>query len=230
MKNAVNPHALIFIKTTDGSYTFHDSDLNENYHSINGARTESQYVYIDHGLSTLKKEHIDVLEMGFGTGLNAILTWQFAHLHNKSVYYQTIENRPIAADNLPVPDFIAADKEWAKKWILLHLADWNQGIHFDHLFKILKLQTDLTSFQTTNYFDIVFFDAFAPSVQPELWTAAIFKRIYRMLKPGGILVTYSSAGIVKRSLVESGFMVNRIQGPPGKKHMLRAIKKQVEDL
>lgn len=214
----------------DGSYTFRNPDLHENYHSINGARTESQYVYIEHGLSTLKKEHIDVLEMGFGTGLNAMLTWQFAYLKNKSVFYQTLENRPIEADNLPVPDFIAANKEWANRWMLLHLAGWNQDIQFDHLFRIQKLKTDLISFQSTDFFDIVYFDAFAPSVQPELWTTDIFKKIYGMLRPGGILVTYSSAGIVKRSLLAAGFMTNRIQGPPGKKHMLRATKKHVEDM
>lgn len=230
MKNVVDSTPLIFIKTTDGSYTFRNPDLNENYHSINGAKTESEYVYIQEGLSTLNKEHIDVLEMGFGSGLNAILTWQFAHLNNKSIYYQTIENRPIEGCNLPVPDFIVSSKAWSDRWVTLHLAEWNKDMTLDHLFMIQKVNTDLMSFHTSSYFDIVYFDAFAPSVQPELWTADIFKKIHTMLRPGGVFVTYSSAGNVKRSLFDAGFTVSRIQGPPGKKHMLRATKHPVEDM
>lgn len=224
MRNVVDDKRLTLLKTPDGSYTFHDEVLQESYHSVHGAKTESEYVYLDQGLSMINKDRIRVLEMGFGTGLNAFLTWQFALHHQKSIYYRTIEKNPIPPQLLPIPDFVVGNKDEEQLWNSLHAAIWERELCLDSCFTIWKTETDLGAFLTSDRFDIVFFDAFAPSIQPELWTLDVFEKIFILLNPGGMLVTYSSAGTVKRAIQSAGFDLERLPGPPGKKHMLRAFK------
>lgn len=224
MKNAVDDKRLTLLKTPDGSYTFYDEVLQENYHSVHGAKTESEYVYINQGLSTITKDRIRVLEMGFGTGLNAYLTWQFALHYQKSIYYRTIEKNPISPQLLPTPNFIGGNKEQEQLWNSLHAVVWEREFCLDSCFTFWKTETDFGTFSTADGFDIVFFDAFAPSIQPELWTLDIFEKVFTLLYPGGMIVTYSSAGAVKRAIQSAGFDLQRLPGPPGKKHMLRAFK------
>ncbi|MEK0420208.1 MAG: hypothetical protein RLZZ161_59, partial [Bacteroidota bacterium] len=224
MKNVDNKSNIVIKETPDGSYTFQLPDLNETYHSINGAKTESQYVYIDQGISKCNSDPICVFEMGYGSGLNAFLTWKFAVTYQKKILYTAVEKYPISAEILKIPDFIKHDKESEHIWKSLHNSDWNTEIKIDTHFVLLKNHNEIEEITLSGKYDIVYYDAFAPSVQPELWSCEIFQKIFDALKPGGILVTYSSAGAVKRALVSVGFQIERLQGPPGKKHMLRGTK------
>ncbi|MFN4915537.1 MAG: tRNA (5-methylaminomethyl-2-thiouridine)(34)-methyltransferase MnmD [Sphingomonadales bacterium] len=224
MKNAVDSESLVFTATPDGSYTFHHPELQENYHSVNGARTESQYVYIDQGLSLVKKDTIHVFEMGFGTGLNAFLAWQHATSNHKTLCYTAIEKYPLASDLLPIPDFIKTNQSGIDAWIKIQTSAWNKLLTIDNHFNLEKIHGDLTACSHNGLYDIIFFDAFAPSAQPELWSENIFRTLFNALNTDGILVTYSSAGLTKRSLVSAGFKIERLKGPPGKKHMIRAFK------
>jgi tRNA U34 5-methylaminomethyl-2-thiouridine-forming methyltransferase MnmC len=224
MKNVADFNRLILQETPDGSYTFHHTELNENYHSLYGAKTESQHVYLDQGLSKINKDCISVFEMGFGTGLNALLTWQFSIRNKKSIYFRSIETLPIPPEMLPIPGFIRENQNDIPMWEKIHQAQWEKDVRFDDSFTLCKQQCDLLAYAIDSTFDIIFYDAFSPSIQPELWTESVFKKLYVSLKNGGILVTYSSAGLVKKALLTAGFELERLPGPPGKKHMLRAIK------
>jgi len=224
MKNVADQRYLSIKSTPDGSYTIYNSELNENYHSEFGAQTESNYVYIKQGLSIIQKKVIHVFEMGFGTGLNAYLAWTYAQEYNKIVHFISIEKFPVSVDFLPVPSFIDNRMDSVTAWNNIQQAAWNSTRNVDNSFILTKLNVDIADFEHYSTYDIIFYDAFAPSVQPELWTPVIFKALHSRLNPEGILVTYSSAGIVKRALISAGFTLQRLPGPPGKKHMLRAIK------
>lgn len=221
MKNDAKSN-LILTPTPDGSYTLKIADKDETYHSVNGARTESQYVYIEQGLARINKPSIRILEVGFGTGLNAYLAWQFAVQHQKQISYTAVEKYPIQPDNLPPPEFIGNDSGKIAVWKMLHQSKWDAEASIDNNFQLHKKLDSIENTVFNKKFDIVFFDAFAPSVQPEIWSTEIFKNIFFTLEPGGILVTYSSAGLTKMALTEVGFQIERLKGPPGKKHMLRA--------
>lgn len=224
MKNAANQEHLILTETPDGSYTFRHTVLQETYHSVNGAKTESQHVYIEQGLAKIEKETIHVFELGFGTGLNAFLTWQFAVDNHKTVHYATIEKYPVSPQLLKAPDFTHKKNKSVEIWHLIHSAKWDEANRIDFNFILIKQQADIAEFNFNCCFDIVYYDAFAPSVQPEMWTSEIFQKIYNAITPGGLLVTYSCAGSVKRALTTAGFNIERLKGPPGKKHMLKATK------
>lgn len=224
MKNAVDRDSLIFTTTPDGSYTFHHPELQENYHSVHGARTESQYVYIDQGLTLVKKDKIHVFEMGFGTGLNAFLTWQYSVAKHKTIHYTSIEKYPLPPESLPVPDFIKPNHDEISIWNKIQSLEWDHKGSIDNHFVLEKLHGDIIQTTIQGKFDIVFFDAFAPSAQPELWSESVFRKLFNALNKEGFLLTYSSAGLAKRSLTSAGFKTERLKGPPGKKHMLRCIK------
>lgn len=226
MKNDANQRNLIIKSTPDGSYTIHNSVLNESYHSEYGALTESNYVYIENGLATIHKEKIHVFEMGFGTGLNAFLIWRHAQENNTIIHYTGIEKFPVSPDFLPIPSFIQNNIEQVIAWNKIQQSEWNKVLSLDKTFTLCKQHAGILDYQHNALpYDIIFYDAFAPSVQPELWTEEVFTSLFNALNPEGILVTYSSAGRVKRALVSAGFTLQRLSGPPGKKHMLRAIKK-----
>lgn len=212
------------IETSDGSYTFLHTGLNETYHSRHGALTESTYVYIQEGLNKINKDKVTVLETGFGTGLNALLACIESKRSNKQITYFTFEPFPIPFSELPLPRFIQGQTEWTDFWEAIHSCAWNSLQTIHHGFHICKFKSVLENADISENADIVFHDAFAPKYQPELWSEEIFKKLHSMLKPGGLLVTYSAAGMVKSALKTAGFDISRLPGPPGKKHMIRAVK------
>ncbi len=218
-------HSKLII-TEDGSHTVVHSGLSETYHSEKGAINESQHVFIQNGLSLIEKEVINILEIGFGTGLNALLTYQFAIEHKKKINYLALEKYPLKEEivrQLNYSEKLNLDKDI---FLNLHSSEWNKWQNLNPNFELNKQHIDLLEYDFTKQknIDLVYFDAFSPSKQPELWTEAIFERIYHIMSTGGILTTYSSAGIVKRALRGVGFNVNRKPGPKGKFHMLNASK------
>lgn len=224
MKNDVNRNDLQIISTADGSYTLHSEQFGEHYHSLHGAATESRHVYISNGLAGLEQEQITVLEMGFGTGLNALLTRIYGKEHHKTIRYITWEMYPVDPAMLPVPDAGYAADETATYWQEIHQTDWEQEHFIDPLFSLLKIRGDISDVDMVEAADIIYYDAFSIKTQPELWDVPHMRAMFNALKPGGKLVTYSCSGPVKRALREVGFLVKRLPGPPGKYQMLNARK------
>ena len=215
-------------ETNDGSSTFYSQVFGQHYHSVNGAYTESVHVFIknglEHVLSFVKKTEVRVFEMGLGTALNAALCWEFAQTNACKVSYSAVEKFPIGVEQLH--GFVSTDSQVDEKLYRIHELAWEVEHCFDEQFKFVKYQADLEQiqFDAENGFDVVFYDAFSPDVQPELWSETVFRKMYNLLNNNGVLVTYSAKGIVKQALRAAGFTVKRLPGPPGKHHMLRATK------
>ncbi|MEZ4926614.1 MAG: tRNA (5-methylaminomethyl-2-thiouridine)(34)-methyltransferase MnmD [Saprospiraceae bacterium] len=214
--------------TQDGSHTIIAEKFGVSYHSKYGAITESEHVFIKAGLylKAADKKELSILEVGFGTGLNAFMTWLEAERLQLEVKFHSIEAYPITleesealnfAEQLNVPDRQA-------DFINMHKSPWEQNIQLSGSFSLYKTQSLLEDYNTLEKFDIVYFDAFGPGAQPELWTESIFVKMYDCLKPGGILVTFCAQGEFKRTLKKAGFEVERLEGPPGKREMTRAKK------
>lgn len=216
---------LELVKTKDGSSTLYNSHLNEHYHSIFGAYTESMHVFITNGLLALSKEKLRILEIGFGTGLNAILTYETALLKNLTIEYTGLELFPLDWDIVKSLNYQTTIKpENISIFNTMHHVRWGKQTDLSLFFLFEKVNEDLTNFELTKKFDLVYFDAFGPDVQPEMWSYNNFEKIYSSLNNNGMLVTYSSKGFVKENLRKAGFTVKRLQGPPGKRHMIQAIK------
>jgi tRNA U34 5-methylaminomethyl-2-thiouridine-forming methyltransferase MnmC len=213
--------------TEDGSHTIGIPDLGVTYHSIHGAIAESVHVFMEAGLDYLLKEEnlteLNILEMGFGTGLNVLLSLQWNRKNNIPIHYTTIESDPLNPDEYSILNY-GNFLQLGQELQVLHKAAWEQPIKINDRFNFEKVRVDLREFETIEKFHCVFFDAFSPNQQPELWTSEIFKKIYNMLLPSGILVTYCSKSIVRRALQEAGFQVSKIPGPRGKREMVRAIR------
>ncbi|MBN1415787.1 MAG: tRNA (5-methylaminomethyl-2-thiouridine)(34)-methyltransferase MnmD [Bacteroidales bacterium] len=213
--------------TGDGSHTIFHCSLNEHYHSTFGAITESKHVFIRNGLHCVSKDPVTIFEVGFGSGLNAYLAFLDARQHKRSVTYYTIEKYPLdfnVVQQLNYPSLLSAEESNKLLFYTLHETGWEKPIAVTSFFRLYKIKADLISFDPFFYFDVVFYDAFAPDKQPEMWTVEIFRRLYNRLNPGGILTTYCVKGEVKRNLKEAGFGIKKIPGPPGKREMLKAIK------
>ncbi len=212
--------------TADGSHTLESSTGGECYHSTNGALQESMHVFINAGLKAVAGNQLNILEIGFGTGLNALLTLLEAEQKDCGIYYETIEKYPIDIDiasQLNYCDIFSVDKE--KYFKPLHTSDWDKNVAISDGFVLKKCQVDILSFTPSRTdFNLVYFDAFSPDSQPELWSVDVFSKIYQHLQKGGVLVTYSSKGLVKQNLRSAGFTIERLQGAKGKRHMLRATK------
>lgn len=212
--------------TADGSNTLFVPELNEHYHSVKGALTESQHIFIQMGLNHSQAESPRVLEIGFGTGLNAFLTLLEAEKQQREVCFTSIERYPLAEDivhQLGYPEIIAP--EASEKFYALHAAPWNQPVRLSPLFTLHKIEGDFTHFDFQSHYDVIYFDAFAPEKQPEMWSQPLFDSLYRQTAPGGILTTYCAKGVVRRMLQTAGFTVERLPGPPGgKREILRASK------
>jgi len=215
------------IITGDGSTTLFVRDLNEHYHSTFGAITESGVVFIDAGLKPVLKnaDWINVLEIGFGTGLNALLS--FLAATGKTIHYTTIEAFPVDQNIIATLNFADFHKYENAGTIfgLLHQVPWETEQIIADQFYIIKLHSKIEDVVLPDgHFDLVYFDAFGPEVQPELWTEEIFSKIGKSMKRGGILTTYSAKGQIRRNLRSAGFTVEKLPGPPGKRHITRATK------
>lgn len=223
--------AIKIIETADGSTSFYNEELDETYHSRHGAVQESLHVFIGAGLFPLVEiqKDISILEMGFGTGLNAWLTAIKATGLNLNISYTTLEAFPITNEQVEKLNYSEWGKNEAEKKLFakIHEVSWEEFIEINQHFRIKKIKIEFERFQAEQEFDLIYFDAFGPDTQPELWKEEIFDKMYRSLKPGGVLVTYSVKGLVRRAMKNAGFIVEKIPGPPGKREMSRAIKEAV---
>ena len=215
------------IKTADGSHTIRIEQWDEQYHSKHGAISESYHVFIEMGLSYIEKTDISILEMGFGTGLNALITLIESAQKSIRVSYTGIEAFPVAKEEWQILNYTEQLEaiSYTKSFQLMHTAPWQTPVSISDNFVLTKIKMDMIQFQGDEEFDLIYFDAFGYRVQPELWDSDIFRNMFRSLKPGGILVTYAAKGVVRRTLQEVGFEIERLPGPPGKREMLRASKK-----
>lgn len=209
----------------DGSSTLYRADLDEHYHSFHGAIQESMHVFIEAGLNQVRtKSALQVLEIGFGTGLNALLT--MIQNPERLVHYHALEKYPVPTDLAAAINYpqLLGGEEVLRWFTAMHTCVWGVEVEIQKPFYLTKLEVDLCEYNSETFYDLVYFDAFAPDKQPELWTDSIFNKIFGMMAQGGVLTTYSAKGTVRRSMQEAGFKVQRIPGPPGKREMLRAIK------
>jgi tRNA U34 5-methylaminomethyl-2-thiouridine-forming methyltransferase MnmC len=212
--------------TEDGSHTVYLPDLEEPYHSIHGALRESKHVYIMHGLQTVDKEHIRILEAGFGTGLNALLTLAETGRSGQSVYYHTVDKYP-----LDPHVYRSINHENMVEGIppgtltKMHEAPWGRDLRLTDHFSLYKELSDFRTMDPPGRYDLVYFDAFDPQKQPHLWTPEVFSSISRLTHTGAVLVTYSARGSVRRALESNDFHVDKVPGPPGKRDMIRATRR-----
>ncbi|MNP96853.1 tRNA 5-methylaminomethyl-2-thiouridine biosynthesis bifunctional protein MnmC [compost metagenome] len=214
------------IQTLDGSTTIHLQEWDECYHSKHGAIQEAQHVFIKNGLSLFENQSVSILEIGFGTGLNAFITFLESKKMRQSIDYVGVEGYPVSADEVLSMNYVTelnAENE-SSIFERMHESDWGEKIVLRDDFYLTKRKQFFDEIDDLEKFDLIYFDAFGYRVQPELWSTAIFKKMYNALKPNGKLVTYAARGVVKRSMVEVGFTVEKLQGPPGKREMFRASK------
>lgn len=215
--------------TADGSATLYLPEMDEHYHSIKGARTESQHIFVDCGLKHVQTAQPRVLEIGFGTGLNAYLTLLASAETGKKVHYTTLELYPLNWDTVAKLDY-SNDPLFEQ----IHTAAWEEEVEISPDFTLLKKKTDFTTLHTENnnhHYDVVYFDAFAPDKQPEMWKQVLFDNLYAHTNAGGVLTTYCAKGSVRRMLQASGFIVERLPGPPGgKREILRATRQGAQTI
>ena len=216
------------ITTSDGSKTIYLEEWNEQYHSKHGAIQEAYHVFIEHGLKCFKNQKIRLLEIGFGTGLNALISLIEAPKYGLSLYYTGVEAYPVIEEEVEQLNYIEElnAPEFEVDFIQMHASDWETPHEIAPHFILNKQKKDFNSINDIGLFNLIYFDAFGARVQPELWTVAIFEKMYTALDWDGILVTYAAKGSVRRAMQEVGFEVERLPGPPGKREMLRAIKKR----
>lgn len=211
--------------TEDGSDTIYLPQLDEHYHSVHGAIQESQFVFIGHGLNLFSgRKRVKIFEIGFGTGLNALLSLDFAMVHGVSVDYYAIEKYPLDESVYGHLNYTSAIGAYGMEFMSMHKAEWGVRTSVSDVFSITKIKADLTDANIGNGYDLVYQDAFAPDKQPEMWSADVFEKLYAAMNPNGVLVTYSAKGQVRRNMQAAGFTVERLPGPPGKREMLRACK------
>ncbi len=212
--------------TEDGSYTLYVSEIDESYHSTHGAIQESTHIFINAGLNQCKKQTINILEVGFGTGLNTLLCALDAQESKKQIHYSSLEKFPVSIEKAFQLNYSrqigndAASQLFSK----IHRTEWEKEQPISENFTLKKIKCDFTTFRWDKTYDVVFFDAFSPEKQPEMWTTEQFQKIYNACNEGAILTTYCAKGIVRRALQSAGFTVERLPGPPGKREILRAIK------
>ncbi|MBU1720395.1 MAG: tRNA (5-methylaminomethyl-2-thiouridine)(34)-methyltransferase MnmD [Bacteroidetes bacterium] len=211
--------------TADGSPTIRDTATGEHFHSLHGAVSESMKVFVENGFLYMapRKETISILEMGFGTGLNALLTLVEANRLEKRIHYSAVEKYPLSSKESDAyyNGFAQADM-LDFEISALHAAPWGKSNKLSPDFILEKFHADIREVKLSGCYDLVYFDAFSPQVQPELWTTEVFSMIAGLMAEDGVLVTYSSKGIVKQALRSCGFIVERLPGPVGKRHVLRA--------
>ena len=221
----INYYDRKVIVSGDGSSTILINGLEETYHSRHGAIQESLYVFIEYGLNKIDKSIVKILEIGFGTGLNAWLT-----LHekgDKSVVYHSTEPYPLTKEEYSLLNYPTQKKyENGKETFLsIHQAEWNVLAEIQNSFSLKKLNIKIEDFESNEFYDLIYFDAFAPNYQQEIWTETVFKKLFGLLSDGGIVASYCSSGYYKRALKSAGFSIEKYRGPIGKRDMVFGIKK-----
>lgn len=215
------------ITSGDGSHTLFLPHLNETYHSQHGALAESIHVFIEKGLSFIaeRKKAVHILEIGLGTGLNALLTSNAAKKKEINVNYTSLEPFPLPEEvylQLNYAELISGSLK--EDLLQIHKSEWEKINAFHNNFRFCKHQKTLQNFQTQIKFDLIYFDAFAPNKQPEVWSIDNLNKCYQLLLQGGVLVTYCAQGQFRRNLKAAGFVIESLPGPPGKKEMTRGLK------
>lgn len=214
------------ITTADGSKTIRIEDWNEQYHSVHGAIQEAYHVFVKNGLSLFQDRDLSILEIGFGTGLNAFITLLESRKYGLKINYRAVEAYPVKEGEWKQLDYtVALDAVDREPYFLkMHQTAWEGPYDIADNFQLWKQKKDFRDIADIGEYDLIYFDAFGFRVQPELWTESIFNSMYLALRPGGTLVTYAAKGTVRRAMQTVGFRVERLPGPPGKREMLRAIK------
>ncbi|WP_163408157.1 tRNA (5-methylaminomethyl-2-thiouridine)(34)-methyltransferase MnmD [Flavobacterium ajazii] len=214
------------IKTLDGSTTIHLKEWDECYHSKHGAIQEAKHVFIKNGLDLFKDKPVSILEIGFGTGLNAFITFLDANDSQQYIDYTGVEAYPVNSEEVLAMNYVSELEAGSFENIFkkMHECEWNQKNEITSNFSLTKRKQFFDEINDLEVFDLIYFDAFGYRVQPELWTADIFQKMYNSLKPNGVLVTYAARGIIKRNMLSVGFTVEKLAGPPGKREMFRARK------
>jgi tRNA U34 5-methylaminomethyl-2-thiouridine-forming methyltransferase MnmC len=214
------------IQTLDGSTTIQIKEWDECYHSKHGAIQEAKHVFIKNGLSLFENQKISILEIGFGTGLNAFITLLEAKKMHQTIDYVGVEAYPISVDEVLLMNYVSELNATEESVLFdrMHESNWDEQIVLNNDFILTKRKQFFEEIDDENKFDLIYFDAFGYRVQPELWSTAIFEKMYKSLKKNGVLVTYAARGVVKRSMIEVGFTVEKLAGPPGKREMFRARK------
>lgn len=215
------------IKTLDGSTTIHLEEWNESYHSKHGAIQEAKHVFIKNGLALFDSNPVSILEIGFGTGLNAFITFLESEHKQQQIDYVGVEAYPVNAEEILGMNYVAELEalEFENIFEKMHKTEWNEKNEISSKFSLTKRKQFFDEINDFEIFDLIYFDAFGYRVQPELWSTEIFQKMYNSLKPNGVLVTYAARGVVKRSMISVGFTVEKLAGPPGKREMFRAFKK-----
>jgi len=212
--------------TEDGSHTMFVKGLDEPYHSTHGALQESMHVFIKQGLLTVKQPSVRILELGFGTGLNALLTLSQSISHKLDIHYHAVEKYTLKEHEYKLLNYEKFVDHLPKGTLhRIHSCPWGETVQISDRFTLHKEEADFRSMKLSPNINLVYFDAFSPDKQPELWTSNVFDSISQVTDTGAILVTYSSKGNVRRALNSCGFDVNKVAGPPGKREMVRAIKR-----
>lgn len=214
------------IQTKDGSTTIQIKEWDECYHSKHGAIQEAKHVFIKNGLSLFKDREVSILEIGFGTGLNSFITFLEAKKMNQLIDYVGVEAYPVSVEELSLMNYVEELDAVPEKMIFekIHQCSWEEKTTISNHFLITKRKQLFQEINDFEKYDLIYFDAFGYRVQPELWSTTIFKKMFDALKKNGVLVTYAARGVVKRSMIEVGFKVEKLEGPPGKREMFRAIK------
>ncbi|MGL4360699.1 MAG: tRNA (5-methylaminomethyl-2-thiouridine)(34)-methyltransferase MnmD [Sediminibacterium sp.] len=227
--------------TADGSHTLLIPHMEVSYHSKHGAIQESMHVFIQAGLHYPEIQNLNaihILEIGFGSGLNALLTGIEAKKLHKTIQYTAIEAYPLHKEEYRLLNY-GEILHQQPLFHTIHEAEWNQMVMLDANFQLCKIHKKvdelmrnstynelppITYYPSPNTYNLIYFDAFAPTAQPELWSAEVFSYLYSLLNLKGILVTYCSKGVVRRTMESVGFKIEKIPGPPGKREMVRALK------
>lgn len=222
----IQPADLIPVRTGDGSFTLDSRSLGEHYHSLFGALAESRHVYIQEGLRKVGKANMDILEVGLGTGLNALLTWEEADQKGTKVNYLALEPFPLPAALWSAMGHASAMEVPGKEEGHRRMMNAKRGeeVILSARFRFRSLPQKIQDMEAEDAFDLVYFDAFAPAIQPEMWTVEVFRKINRAMRPDALLVTYCAKGDVRRAMLEAGFSVQRRPGPAGKREILAATR------
>jgi tRNA U34 5-methylaminomethyl-2-thiouridine-forming methyltransferase MnmC len=216
------------VKTADGSHSLYLEHLDEHYHSVHGAVNEALHVFIKNGLSKVAEttSTIKIFEMGFGTGLNALVTKQFAQNNNLKIDYSAIEAFPLSWDECKPLNYLEQLNalDLAAFFQFIHQVEWNKKTAIDEQFSLHKIHAKIEDVSLNETFDLIYFDAFGPRAQIDMWTKEIFQKLYNATTNNGVFVTYCAKGQVRRDLESVGYKMERLQGPPGKREMLEGMK------